>query len=398
MLKTRSILCPWIGCYTIGMETPPSSDHQSHSQKTALLRWAALLLASILLHLFVFNWANGRLRVPSFGRSSETVITTELRSIPAPPQPVAEASPKPAAPPRKRRPKPRRPAPQPQELPAPAPEVLAQIPEPEPTPEGLEAPGTTVEPATEVAADETPASDAAAAPVADVPTKADEQQASYKVDPPPSVELKYDVVALQKGQNFYGSGKIAWESHGDAYTVTGEATVIFFSVLNFKSEGMIDEFGVAPVIYSEKRFRKPETNTHFHRERNTISFSASTAAYPRRGGEQDRASIIWQLASIGRGDSNRFSADAEIELFVAGARDGETWHIRVIGQEEVETGTGTIAAWHVVRIPRPGSYDQKLDIWFAPEQEWYPVKLRYTEVNGDFLDMSLSNLHLVTAR
>jgi hypothetical protein len=205
-------------------------------------------------------------------------------------------------------------------------------------------------------------------------------------------------VALQKGQNVYGRGKINWYSEGNSYTVTGEAAVIFFSVLNFKSEGVIDGSGVAPVIYSEKRFRKSETNTHFHRERNTISFSASTAAYPRKGGEQDRASIIWQLAAIGRGDSTAFASDTEIELFVAGVRDAETWRIRVIGEEEIEVGTGKVRAWHVVRIPRPGSYDQKLDIWFAPQQEWYPVKLRYTETNGDFLDMSLSNVHLVTAR
>jgi hypothetical protein len=61
-------------------------------------------------------------------------------------------------------------------------------------------------------------------------------------------------------------------------------------------------------------------------------------------------------------------------------------------------GTGKTNAWHVVRIPRPGSYDQKIDIWLAPQQGWYPVKIRYTETNGDFLDMSLSNVQLVTAR
>jgi hypothetical protein len=164
--------------------------------------------------------------------------------------------------------------------------------------------------------------------------------------------------------------------------------------MTFKSEGMIDEHGVSPVIYSEKRFRRSETATHFQRERNTISFSASEQTYPRQGGEQDRASIVWQLAGIGRGDSAKFVPDAEIDVFVAGIRDGEVWRIHVIGEEEIDTGSGKTKAWHVMRMPRPGSYDQKLDIWLAPESGWYPVKIRYTETNGDYLDMSVSNLKL----
>ena len=51
-----------------------------------------------------------------------------------------------------------------------------------------------------------------------------------------------------------------------------------------------------------------------------------------------------------------------------------------------------------MRIPRQGSYDQKLDIWLAPQQGWYPVKLRYTETNGDYLDMALSKLTLANPR
>ena len=155
---------------------------------------------------------------------------------------------------------------------------------------------------------------------------------------------------------------------------------------------MIDDFGVAPVLYNEKRFRKSATNTHFQRERNLISFSASTASYPRQGGEQDRASVIWQLAGIGRGDGGRFVAGADIDLFVAGVRDAETWRIHVVGQEQIEIDGQPTSAWHVVRAPRPGSYDQRIDIWLAPDRQWYPVKLRYTEASGDYLDLLLSNL------
>jgi hypothetical protein len=128
-----------------------------------------------------------------------------------------------------------------------------------------------------------------------------------------------------------------------------------------------------------------------HRERNTISFSASTTSYPRQGGEQDRASVIWQLASIGRGSEELFSPGKEIDLFVAGTRNAETWHIQVVAEEELETGIGKIKTWHLIRVPRQGSYDSTLDIWLAPQQGWYPAKIRHTENNGNYLEMLLSN-------
>ncbi|MDB5842600.1 MAG: hypothetical protein JWQ23_4552, partial [Herminiimonas sp.] len=315
------------------------------------------------------------------------------------------------------RPKPRRPA---SAVPAAAPEPPVAVPESkipeqvvdvprEPAEPALMAPDSTAGP---VAAGAGPVAAGAAqvdpVPLATSPSEAvaavsaaESSQAIgplYKFSLPPSVDLKYDVQALRDGQIVYGGGKISWKSDGVRYTVDGEAGILFFTLLNFRSSGEIDHAGVAPEVYSEKRFRRSETNTHFHRERNTISFSASTVSYPREGGEQDRASIIWQLTGIGRGDGEKFVSDAQFDFFVAGVRDGEPWRMRVIGMEEVETGSGRVGAWHLVRIPRPGSYDQKLDIWLAPQHEWYPVKLRFTEKNGDYLDMSLSSSTLAAAR
>ncbi|MES2933247.1 MAG: DUF3108 domain-containing protein, partial [Pseudomonadota bacterium] len=208
----------------------------------------------------------------------------------------------------------------------------------------------------------------------------------------PSAELKYDVKGLYDGQTAYGSAKIRWRNEGDRYSIDGETSMMFFTLLSFKSEGSIDASGVAPLLYVEKKFRKPETNTHFHRERNTISFSASTLSYPRKGTEQDRASVIWQLAGLARGEPEKFLPHTEIELFVAGNRDGEPWQFQVIGPEQIEIDDKPVSTVHLVRIPRTGSYQQKLDIWLAPQQDWYPVRLRFTETNGDNVDMSLSKL------
>lgn len=343
------------------------------------LRWLALLLASLLLHLIGLEWATGHLGMPSWRDREAPVMMTELlpppvKKVIVPPRPKAAARPKP------------RPKHKPVLPPPPPPPVV----EPTPAPTVVAAP----EPSTEAPAESATAS-VPAEPIAEAPATPAPPEAQHKFSAPPSAELEYDVMALREGQKWYGSGKFQWTSTPDSYRVTGEASITFFfkiTVLNFSSEGTIADFGIAPVLYTEKPFRKAMTNTHFQHDNHKISFSASEASYPYNGGEQDRASVIWQLAGIGRGDPAQFAPGAGINVLVAGTRDAEQWHIAIIGQEDIETPYGKTGAWHVVRTPRPGSYDQKIDIWLSPQHDWYPVRILYTYANGDYLDLSLSDL------
>lgn len=333
------------------------------------LRWLCVLIASALLHLLVINWTSGYLGLPSMRATENAIVSVAILEAPPPPKPVVKAAVKP--PKRKVRPAPPR-----IEAPSAPSSAVASI-----------------EPATtDTQTDNTAGSDL----VADAAALADDQTGvRYNIDLPPSADLKYDVQKIPRdGAPMYGSGTIRWHTDGSRYTVDGDFSVLFITALRFQSQGTIEDTGIVPELYSEKRFRKAETNTHFHRERNTISFSSSELTYPRTGGEQDRASIIWQLAGIGRGDSGKFVPGTSIKLFVAGTRNAETWQIMIIGREEITIDGNTTHAWHVARAPRSGSYDQKLDIWLAPEQFWYPVRLRYTEPNGDYLDMSLTSLNV----
>lgn len=213
-----------------------------------------------------------------------------------------------------------------------------------------------------------------------------------KWHPPPAVELHYSVEASIKRQVTQGYGRISWLHSGNAYTAKGEAGVLFISVLEFSSEGTFGPGGIAPELYREKRFRKPVTNTWFDHDANRISFSASPLTLERSGMEQDRASVIWQLAGIGRANPDAFHAGKQLILPVAAARKSEQWTVKVIGLESLLIGDQMISSWHLQREPLPGSDDQRIDFWFAPEIEWYPVRLRYSETNGDWLDLSLAKV------
>ncbi|MEO6353461.1 MAG: DUF3108 domain-containing protein [Burkholderiaceae bacterium] len=375
-------------------------------------RWLVLLFASALLHVVLLNLAGWQIgiRAPAPQppqHSADSIVSVQLHQLPEMAARPAAAVPQRAVQRPPAKPKPR-PAPAPVAaapsaaaiIAATAPETAALLDQME----GMEVPGSSIEPAIVLPAQRTgPDADAGAEPATEPATKPVTESAVESaaastpqrvIDPPPPVLLKYEVQSSKDGKAVYGSGKIAWSTDGKAYSISGEASVLFFNVLEFSSEGAIDRFGVAPLLYTEKRFRKPATNTHFRREPKIVSFSASTMTYPRQGGEQDRASITWQLAALGRGDSSLFVPGAQIEMMVAGVRDAEIWSIRVIGLEQLRIPAGEMPAWHLVRQPRADSFGQTIDIWLAPQQQWYPVRMRFTEHNGDYLDMAASAIDI----
>ncbi len=204
---------------------------------------------------------------------------------------------------------------------------------------------------------------------------------------PPSIEIHYDVTAIRNHDTVYGSGKIHWLNKGTHYEIHGEANILFITILEFHSQGVLNSLGLAPLIYSEKPRGKSLTNTHFQQNKGVISFSTSPTTYTAQGGEQDRASLPWQLSSAGRTYPELFQAQHQIDIRVAGARDMQTWRIQILQEEIVETPLGKFKAWHLVRHPTPNTYEQKIEIWLTPQKEWYPVKLRYTNHNGDILEM-----------
>ena len=336
-----------------------------------LRRWLPFLLLVVLLHLIVIRWALSPFAIFLPSDPAPQIISADLHLNPVPR--VAQEAPKPRVTRRL------------------TPAAKPSTAEPEAAEPEAAAPDDSANTETPTASDPPP-------PVASVADDSPKPLSlgtlpHYAINPPPSAELRYNAHSSHKGQDIHGSGRILWQSSGSNFGVKGEFNILFLSLLNFNSVGTIDpKHGLSPLLYAEKRMRRAETNTHFQRERNVISFSASTLAYERPGGEQDRASIVWQLVGIGRRDGSQFAPGADLDIAVAGIRDAVAWKIHIIGIEEVDTGLGKVRAWRLSRTARKGTYEQSLDVWLAPQHEWYPVKLRYTNANGDFLDLSLSEI------
>jgi hypothetical protein len=214
-----------------------------------------------------------------------------------------------------------------------------------------------------------------------------------KANPPPPAELVFNAIGVSKdGRSLSGNGTMQWRHDGQRYTLDTEISVLVFTLAKNRSEGELGALGIAPNLYIEKRFGRSETNTHFQQQSKQISFSASTAIIPANGGEQDRGSWIWQLASLGRGNPGKFESGLNLEMFVAGAKSVDAWRIRVNGKEQLKLPDGEVSAWRLSVVPGTQSFDKQFDLWLAPDRQWYPVRLLHEDKNGNRVELSLSKI------
>lgn len=213
------------------------------------------------------------------------------------------------------------------------------------------------------------------------------------VDVPPPAELTYKIEARQRGITLSGEALLDWRADSAGYSISNIARAqLLGKILETRSEGMLDEYGLAPVQFNEKRFRKPPTTVTFDRAVKAMNFSDGEQAYALAGGEQDRSSVQFQLASVARAAPEKFVAGSEWKFFVAGRRDAEQWVFKVVKRETIKTGLGTLQAVHLVKVPPPDSREQHIDLWLAPSLEWYPVKLRFSDDPGEYVEQTLEKL------
>nr|WP_315401416.1 DUF3108 domain-containing protein [uncultured Duganella sp.] len=207
---------------------------------------------------------------------------------------------------------------------------------------------------------------------------------------PPSADLNYTIAARQHGLTINGTANVQWRAGDGKYSLAVESrAAIFGKILETRSEGLIDDYGLAPVSFYEKRFRKDANTTTFKRDAKTISFSVGDETYPIKGGEQDRASIQWQVASQARATPDKFKPGSEWSYFVAGRRDAQQWSFKVANVEPVQTGSGEVSAVHLVRGPLDDDKGSQVDLWLAPSLDWYPVRVVFKDADGDYVDQTL---------
>jgi len=356
-------------------------------------RRRALVLGTliVLLHVLLFSWIGGYAGLPrSLTPPAMDMVQTHLLPDPMPAPPP---EPPPAPPPK---PLPPLPLPAvPPDLPPDSAPVLADdaIGPPGETGSGGvgDAAPAAAAPALAAAIPAAPAPEPEPAPAA--PPLPEPRR--YKVDMPPPATLTMDVARTDRdGTQWSGEAQLAWSYHEDTYRIRFEAGIrVVFTRVNLavlSSEGAVAATGFAPVKMTEKRRGRALTATHFDWGHDQITFSASQKSVPLTPGAQDKASVPLQLAAIARGDVGQLSGN--IDMLVGEDRDAAVFRFVVVGQEEIDTKLGKLQTWHLSRPPKEGSYRSRLDVWLAPAQGWYPVRIRNTEANGAVTTQTVNNI------
>ena len=360
---------------------PPSK--RGVSARAWLLRMAGLAVVVLIAHLSLLNSASIRLNLQP--APAPLAFTTRSITLPAPiPDPELPAMPKPVMKPSAKSP--------PQSRAKPPTQPQMQVPEAQATTPVDVAAATSPNPVAEttvVSAKNTPTEQSSpeANSVLDTSNTA---QTAAAFTAQSSAKHLYSVIFTKNGNTNSGKAELDWRQDGGNYVLDLSASYLSIPVFQWKSAGRLMPQGLLPTRFSDKRFRKSEVAAHFNYELGKVTFSANTPDATLLPGGQDRVSVILQIAGLLVGDPAKYPPTTVFSLQTVSATEAEPWLFIVNEPEMLNLPTGQQMALRITRNPRR-EFDQKIELWFAPALNYMPVRFRFTENGGDFVDAQLQS-------
>lgn len=202
----------------------------------------------------------------------------------------------------------------------------------------------------------------------------------FRVSPAPPARIDY---RLDDG----GSARLAWRTDGSSYRLEVDGVLGLLD-----SEGGLDDGGLAPLRAGEPAGPGRAT-TEFDRERGVIVSRLGGRRAQLAGGAQDRASLLLQLAGMGRANPDQLRGVLTFWIGAAGGARQERYE--AMGTETLDTGIGALEALRLAQLAPPGT--PRLEIWLAPGHDWLPVQLRLTTPDGAVRTQVLAALEVEAA-
>jgi hypothetical protein len=326
---------------------------------------------------------------------------------------VPAATPPPAAPPRRVAKPAAKAASAAEPVPPATPEVIAEAkaeapPAPEQVPLSDESPAPVADAASGAAMPAAESSASAPAPtvVADAAAPASAAAADPAAPPasapggatftwPKATRVSYLLTGYWRG-DLSGRAEVEWIRIGARYQVNvdifaGPEFAPIFS-RRMTSEGSLGETGLAPDRYDE------DTQVVMRdRRRVSVLFEgegivlANGQKRERLRGVQDTASQFIQFTWLFGTQPDRLRLGNSFDVPLALPRSMSVWTYDVAAEETLHTPFGPLATFHLKprrETRKPG--DWLVDMWFAPELRFLPVRIRIEQETGSFVDLVIA--------
>ena len=287
----------------------------------------------------------------------------------------------------------------------PAPAPSAEAPKPAPRPRPRNAPTITPTVAPALAPAPAPPADTAPPDTPPAPPK-------IAVEPPVSAPIAQTSTLPLGAQALPTKGRIVYRTSYTRLLGIKALTYVDWSIdpdkatyelwlrtvdpaglLDLRSTGTLKSFGIAPDNYIEKiEIANRELRADFDWKMSAVSFIGRGAGQPTTFGEgtQDPLSLQFHLPLLAQAYPWRFSPGSEVTFAVA-RRNVENYSFVVEGFESTRIDGTDVMTLKIDRKRGPEA-NRRVEIWMAPEFQWLPVRLRFTDSNDEVWDSVLAQL------
>ena len=216
-------------------------------------------------------------------------------------------------------------------------------------------------------------------------------------DFPPNTQINYKLTGQERGLTYHAFGSLKWQTQSNPNTpkaYEAELRVKAFLVGSrvWRSVGALTENGLAPLRYSDSW--RGERAAHFEAAPKKISFSGNTPSTELQPGAQDQVSLFIQMAATV--SAKNFKLGSELNVQTATARDAVNWTLTYKSDDSIEVNGNRLETQRWVCLPR-GKFDSQIEMWLSQAHGGMPVRIKITQVSGNFIDMEMRDAESLPA-
>jgi hypothetical protein len=176
-----------------------------------------------------------------------------------------------------------------------------------------------------------------------------------------------------------GHAVYSWSRDGNDYKITGEAEAVGFFTLFLEgrvvqeSRGIVTRQGLRPDSFVERKPGSPSEGLDFDWNERKVTFDrhGEKKTEPLEDNVVDWLSMLFQVAANPPPPTSE-----DYPLLVLTQRKFYRFHLKVLGEEEIEIPMGRVRTLHLRHVDEKDP-SEIVDVWLGIEQSYLPVKLRY---------------------